>query len=729
MRRKTPILSISLLTSGTRDTLWRCLDSLMPIRKSIESELIIVDTGCSEEIRTQLLQYTTRIIPFAWCNDFSKARNAGLKQASGEWFLYVDDDECFTDVEELISFFLSGEYKEYGSADYKLRNYLDKEEKGCQDVWVSRLFSLEPETCFHGRIHEFLYPIKGKKKILHCAAAHFGYAFSSNQDKYAHFMRNVSLLKEELDHDREEVRWWIQLAQEYYGVDEYEKLAELCREALDYYKNWKHPVVDRCVGSFYCGILMTDMKLYDISGAETVLKEALADRRITDLAKARLYVYAGELAIQKKKYDDAERCFENYLEIYHFMKDKEDELSEQSLPFVQDAFLRKTKNYVYAMLLDCGLQKGTGIAMLKKYFHDFGWQEERLSLYEGTVENIVKIVGSVPLEAETREMGQTLMDNPIVAEVVVKTLQDCRKKGDVFWRWMELLSQLAGPHYYIRYAKILWLDMTGSTDDLQETFEELFCRLSDIFSLEKRIFEIGQEREVDLDIAFCKIPFDRWKSAVDVFFGNCTREDAAEKEKLLLTSKKAENIRYDYFEIKLVELYLRIYCIEGENSSPENIETDQYEILHEQMQDFVSKNLSLYSRYFKEEAFQGEMELLPAPCRAAVELKKAMESKEIPEVTGHLKNAISYYPPFAGTLKQYAGLYGAHKSEQLERQTEKQVSPEMQQLAGQLKEKVRMMLEQGMQAEAYATIMQMKALLPGDRELLELEELCRRIMS
>ena len=58
-----------------------------------------------------LSEYTDHIVPFTWCDDFSKARNAGLKEAKGEWFLYIDDDEWFGDVQELIAFFKTREGK------------------------------------------------------------------------------------------------------------------------------------------------------------------------------------------------------------------------------------------------------------------------------------------------------------------------------------------------------------------------------------------------------------------------------------------------------------------------------------------------------------------------------------------------------------------------------------------------------------------------------------------
>ena len=90
---KKVVLSISLLASNRKDSIRKCLDSLNPLLKEVSSELIIVDTGCDEEQHNLLLEYADKVICFEWCNDFSKARNVGLKQAKGEWFLYIDDDE------------------------------------------------------------------------------------------------------------------------------------------------------------------------------------------------------------------------------------------------------------------------------------------------------------------------------------------------------------------------------------------------------------------------------------------------------------------------------------------------------------------------------------------------------------------------------------------------------------------------------------------------------------
>ena len=81
---KKILLTISLLISNRPATVRKCLDSIKPILEQVPSELILTDTGCGEQVRSIIEEYTDHIIDFEWCNDFSKARNAGLRQGRRE---------------------------------------------------------------------------------------------------------------------------------------------------------------------------------------------------------------------------------------------------------------------------------------------------------------------------------------------------------------------------------------------------------------------------------------------------------------------------------------------------------------------------------------------------------------------------------------------------------------------------------------------------------------------
>ena len=138
MTEKKYKLTISILVSNRKDTLPKTLESIKPILDNISSELIITDTGCDEELISVIRKYTDKIIKFQWCNDFSKARNVGLKQAQGQWFMFVDDDEWFEDVSAIVDFFNLGEEKKYNQFYYIQRNYRDKNGELWQDCMAEK---------------------------------------------------------------------------------------------------------------------------------------------------------------------------------------------------------------------------------------------------------------------------------------------------------------------------------------------------------------------------------------------------------------------------------------------------------------------------------------------------------------------------------------------------------------------------------------------------------------
>lgn len=225
-------LTISLLVSDRIDTLGKCLDSIKPLLTELNSELIVVYTGKDPGTLELAKRYTSHIIPFAWCNDFSKARNAGLKEANGEWFLYLDDDEWFEDTTEIIEFFKRGEYQNYQAATYVQRNYNDLKGSSYIDANVGRMCRITPDTKFVFPIHENLSPFSEPYKQFRCYVHHYGYVGKKGDENNApKFERNVSLLLK-LYHEEPTAQNCMQLVQEYKTVDDYETAIKYCKEGL-----------------------------------------------------------------------------------------------------------------------------------------------------------------------------------------------------------------------------------------------------------------------------------------------------------------------------------------------------------------------------------------------------------------------------------------------------------------------------------------------------------------
>lgn len=78
-----------MIVKNEHDILRRCLDSYA----GIYNELIIVDTGSTDDTKEIARQYTDNIYDFEWCDDFAAARNFAFSKAKCEYILSVDADE------------------------------------------------------------------------------------------------------------------------------------------------------------------------------------------------------------------------------------------------------------------------------------------------------------------------------------------------------------------------------------------------------------------------------------------------------------------------------------------------------------------------------------------------------------------------------------------------------------------------------------------------------------
>ena len=82
-------LSLCMIAKDEAHFLDRCLASVA----GLVDEIVLVDTGSSDDTVEVARWYGARTLSYSWNNDFSAARNFGLAAATGEWILVLDCDE------------------------------------------------------------------------------------------------------------------------------------------------------------------------------------------------------------------------------------------------------------------------------------------------------------------------------------------------------------------------------------------------------------------------------------------------------------------------------------------------------------------------------------------------------------------------------------------------------------------------------------------------------------
>ena len=199
--------------------------SLKSLRGAAD-EIVVVDTGSTDDTRKVAEENGARVFSFPWQDDFSAARNVSLSHATGDWILVVDADEYFPDgmarnLRQAIQ--RNGKDKDLLLL---VRRELDEDQgKVLLDSYVPRVLRRVNELAYEGAIHE--EPLHRGKVIERMGAIpaeallmmHTGYSSTLSQAKGE---RNLALLKKELESGRPRESIYRYLAETYDGLDDEE---------------------------------------------------------------------------------------------------------------------------------------------------------------------------------------------------------------------------------------------------------------------------------------------------------------------------------------------------------------------------------------------------------------------------------------------------------------------------------------------------------------------------
>lgn len=222
MNKNTPI-SICIITKNECDMLKQCLEHIKPYADASNHEIVIVDTGSTDNTVEMCKAFTDKIFYFEWINDFSAARNFAAQKASHDWILCIDSDEYVSTWDENgLQKHISGKINLIGNiiqsntCGFGENQYLSNDR-------ASRLYN-RTEYHFCRPIHEQLEPYDANKghhyQSVNIIADHMSYAGTPEELK-AKSERNISMLKAELAKTPNDPYILFQLGQSYYMIEDY----------------------------------------------------------------------------------------------------------------------------------------------------------------------------------------------------------------------------------------------------------------------------------------------------------------------------------------------------------------------------------------------------------------------------------------------------------------------------------------------------------------------------
>ena len=682
---KNPLLSISLLVSNSIDTIRKCMESIKPLLEALPSELIVVDGGSKDGAIDIAREYADEIVPFVWCDDFSAARNAGLKKTSGEWFLYLDDDEWFEDVTEILNFFQSGEYKKYEYGWYIQRNYIHVKDNYYTEAYVGRMHKRIPGLCFQGRIHEGFFPASSQVKTFSTYVHHYGYLADLPEQKKKKSERNITLVELEYKKNPKNLRMAAQLVQEYIIDKQFEKAENLMQKLLQENKNnIRHPFMQYII----VGLVRLEESRDDWEKAEEKLHWIEGTYSLEEASRLVCAVEHIVIADKRRDFKHVLEAFPKYVSVCTQVREGGRDIQKK---FVLDLYSYSSQNIEQQMV------KATMRAMLQTedfslaelVFSKIKWAEEEryaepygmtlLRVYEKDKE-AEAFFSSIASALDNPSMHDMLMN-----ELEERLLQDSKRrkifleKAEV-WQRTEPFFQLLNIERYLRKCKVTYVHNECSKNRKESVIQENMvlpedamqayfggsCRKYDAFAVVLLLKEPAWVNKL-----FEWVDFTTFQQGVAIYLESDELECIWKNiEALENVWPETRRLYYDYMRMQFLEKALL-----------------EEKIPVEALWDYVEATLAFMEAYFGEATFAENGKGLPRNGQFAIWMKQAALCKNAGDRVGWSERvkAAELYPVIIPVIQNLL-------QEETKPKKPVAVSAEMLALATELKKQVRSLI-------------------------------------
>lgn len=205
-------ISVCIITKNESENLEKCLAAL----SDYPFEIVVVDTGSTDNSKEIAKKYTNCVYDFTWIDDFSAARAFSISKASHNMILVIDTDEFVTNIDlDALDKLITDHPKSIGLIERM--DYF--ENGGVRRIQVFRADRLFNRKYYHYErpIHECLFPsdnITYDAINVPITVDHMGY-LGTKEQLDAKSLRDIKLLEKELQDDPESPYIHFQIGQSY----------------------------------------------------------------------------------------------------------------------------------------------------------------------------------------------------------------------------------------------------------------------------------------------------------------------------------------------------------------------------------------------------------------------------------------------------------------------------------------------------------------------------------
>lgn len=202
--------------------------------RKITKDLIVVDTGSADRTVELAKEGGARVFHFDWIDDFAAAKNFAIEQAKGDWIVFLDADEYFTDASLKNVRKYIEQYHRNPKADALVCKIInvdaDAENELINEFYNLRIFRNVPWLPYKNKVHEMLTKANGAIQLMILDTGveiyHTGYTKSIIRQKLE---RNLALLQKDIAEVGEQARHYRYLCDCYYGLEQYDLALKYAR--------------------------------------------------------------------------------------------------------------------------------------------------------------------------------------------------------------------------------------------------------------------------------------------------------------------------------------------------------------------------------------------------------------------------------------------------------------------------------------------------------------------
>ncbi|WP_102028708.1 tetratricopeptide repeat-containing glycosyltransferase family 2 protein [Salirhabdus sp. Marseille-P4669] len=437
-----PFISLCMIVKNEENVIDRCLKSV----SHLVDEIIVVDTGSTDNTKEIVSKYTNNLYDYTWKDDFSDARNYAASKAKADWILVLDADE-YVEEENFRSFIeqLKADGNQYDTYYAKIINFTGSIGESLVQNYHDRIYRNNGEIIYYRSIHEQFKnindtPIRNKKSNL--IVFHSGY-LNKTMDEKNKIERNHELIDKEMEKGSNQGFDFFNFGNEYYSLGEIEKALDAYLEA---YKR-KIGLEYSWVPTTLVQIILCLVHLKRYNDALNVIRDA---EQIYETAPEFPYL-KGEVYFLRGQFEDAKQVFN------HIVSSKERYTNVVLRPDLKDLLphSRLGEISLYKEDFNNAIYHYTSVLNINKY-------------EESSIKKVIYILNKFhsPGEISTFLIENNLLNNKNIKSYVIASFEAGNAKLAI-----RLLNGYEKEHqilYKVSLLKNITIHRNGNIEEIRE---------------------------------------------------------------------------------------------------------------------------------------------------------------------------------------------------------------------------------------------------------------------